>query len=291
MAELMQVKCLPCLDGWKEAAFVGYFGPIGVGTLYWTSEALEYLPDTERRAHLREVLMPINYFLIVFSVLVHGTSISFFQASRTVIGKGHPKPKDDPPIPIRPGADLYITPSRAPSRGDLSLSRVSTRRQSAREYLARHISIPSLGDARPDQYRSQLDLALERSNTRRQSARDLDRTATLSPSLDAERDSDEGPKFPMSGRSRTFSQPAHMEGSHSIERSRTQPVPPTIQLTSVTPTTSDTAGLGSSAAARKQRRDWLRRGRIARGEAVGDEESDHAEEAGAGDGKDASDRV
>lgn len=25
----LQARLMPCLDGWKEAAFVGYFGPIG----------------------------------------------------------------------------------------------------------------------------------------------------------------------------------------------------------------------------------------------------------------------
>ena len=243
--------------------------------------------------------MPINYFLIVFSVLVHGTSISFFQASRTVIGKGHPKPTEDPPIPIRPGADLYITPSRAPSRGDLSLSRISTRRQSAREYLSRHISIPSQGDARPDQYRSQLDLALERSNTRRQSARDyLDRTLTLSPSIldNANRESDDDPKSAEPTprlRIRTLSQPGPvpMEGSHSIERSRTQPVTPSKQPSPITPSVPASPGLGSTAAAQRARRDWLRRGRIARGEVVSDDDDGEGEDTGVGNGKDASDRV
>lgn len=247
--------------------------------------------------------MPINYFLIVFSVLVHGTSISFFQASRTVIGKGHPTPKEDDPIPIRPGADLYITASRAPSRGDLSLSRVSTRRQSARDYLSRHISIATNNETRPDQYRSQLDLALERSNTRRASARDyLDRTLTLSPSIvdSAARDGDDDPKTAVaspSGRVRTLSFPVQeaMTGSHSIERSRTQPNAPSVQISPITPTTPGSPGLGSTAAQRRARGEWLRRGRLARGEAVSDDGEEEEEEGEEGQGaartKDASDNV
>lgn len=157
-----------------------------MGTLYWTSEALHYLPHSPRRDHLREVLLPINYFLIIFSVLVHGTSISIFQGTRSALGKGHPTPKDDDPIPIRPGADIYI--SRAQSRGDrgadLSLTRTSTRRAPAKEYLSRHISIPS-ASGRGDQYRSQLDLALDRVSTRRQTAKGYLSTINLSLSPDA----------------------------------------------------------------------------------------------------------
>jgi len=221
---------------------------------------MEYLPDTPNRQHLREVLLPINYFLIVFSVLVHGTSIGIFQATRSVVGKGHPAPKDDPPIPIRPGADIYISASNLHSRGDLSLSRTSTRRQSAREYLSRHISIPNQGDARPNAYRSQLDLALERSNTRRASARDyLDRTVTIDPeAIGADRcDSDDDPK-----------------SLKSPVRSRTRSPPPPRRTTSnlSIPRTDTINSVHSGSSNRTPRLDWIRRGKMARGEPVSDDE-------------------
>lgn len=267
---------MPALSGWKEAAFVGYFGPIGelsiflppssadhrgVGTLYWTSEALEYLPDTPNRQHLREVILPINYFLIVFSVLVHGTSIGIFQGTRSVVGKGYPEPKDDPPIPSRPGAEVYIAVSNLQSRGDLSLSRTSTRRQSARDYLSRHLSIPEQGDPRSNAYRSQLDLALERSNTRRASAREnLDRTVTLDArSFDAaSRCREEESKSPRSPiRSRTRSPPATTGTTSNLSISHTDTV--------------NSGRRGSST--RRPRLDWVRRGKMARGMPMSDEES------------------
>jgi hypothetical protein len=242
----------------------------GVGTLYWTSEALEYLPDTPNRQHLREVILPINYFLIVFSVLVHGTSIGMFQASRSIVGKGHPEPKDEPPIPIRPGADIYISASNLHSRGDLSLSRTSTRRQSAREYLSRHISIPNQGDGRPSAYRSQLDLALERSNTRRASARDyLDRAITIDPAaLDADyRDSDDDPKSLKSpNRSRTRSPPPPIRIT-----SNPAPIRTTSNL-SIPRTNTDPVSASSGSNHRVSRLDWIRRGKMARGEPISDDE-------------------
>jgi hypothetical protein len=245
----------------------------GVGTLYWTSEALEYLPDTPNRQHLREVILPINYFLIVFSVLVHGTSIGMFQASRSIVGKGHPEPKDEPPIPIRPGADIYISASNLHSRGDLSLSRTSTRRQSAREYLSRHISIPNQGDGRPSAYRSQLDLALERSNTRRASARDyLDRTITIdSPALDADqRDSEDdpkSPKFPIRSRTRSPPPPIRITSNPPPIRTTSNL---SIPRTNTDPVSASSGHSGSSH--RVSRLDWMRRGKMARGEPISDDE-------------------
>lgn len=294
----MQTRLLPAMDGWKQTAFVGYFGPIGVGSLYWTQEALEWVPDTPNRAHLRNVLMPVSYFLILFSVLVHGLSIALFQGTRTAIGKGHPEPKEEAPIPIRPGADIYISPSHigGQSRTDLSLSRTSTRRQSAREYLSRHISVPSQGPTRPAAYRSQLDLALERSNTRRTSAREyLDRARSVSPDAYddalARDDSNEDPDLdskttsketrsstaipaPVATRRRSSaSSPADAPSNSSASLDDT----PSISANDYAnvPPRSKRGYTGDSASSsRLARLEWIRRGRLARGERVSDDERD-----------------
>lgn len=54
----------------------------GVGTLYWTTEALEALPHNDR-SRLREVLMPVTFFLILISVVIHGFSIPIIT---TIVG-------------------------------------------------------------------------------------------------------------------------------------------------------------------------------------------------------------
>lgn len=237
----------------------------GVGTLYWTAEALESLPDTPNRRHLRNVLTPITYFLILLSVLVHGTSIGFFQATRSFMGKGHPEPQDDPPIPIRPGAEIYISASNIQSRNELTLSRTSTRRQSAREYLSRHVTIPNHGDNRPNAYRSQLDLALERSNTRRASARDyLDRSVTIDPeAYNLDRDSMNDPKslkIPVRSRTRSPPPTTRTTSDQSIQRS------------DIGPTSATSGHTENGRSNRVSRLDWIRRGKMARGELVSDEE-------------------
>jgi len=199
-----------------------------------------------------------------------------FQASRSIVGKGHPEPNDDPPIPIRPGADLYISASNMHSRGDLSLSRTSTRRQSAREYLSRHISIPNQGDTRPSAYRSQLDLALERSNTRRASARDyLDRTVTIDSAAldDDQRHSEDDPKslkYPFRARTRSPPPPTRITSNPA-------PICTTSNL-SIPRTNTDPVSTASGSSHRVSRLDWIRRGKMARGEPVSDEEESLSEE-------------
>jgi hypothetical protein len=147
----------------------------------------------------------------------------------------------------------------------LSLSRTSTRRQSAREYLSRHISITTQVEARPSAYRSQLDLALERSNTRRASARDyLDRTVTIDPEAYGHgvRESMDDPKTPTSSmRVRTQSPPPprRRDSNLSIQRTETEPV-------------SISSGKSGASTNRIPRLDWIRRGKLARGEPVSDEE-------------------
>lgn len=105
--------------------------------------------------------MPINYFVIFFSVLVHGTSIFLFQGTQSAFGKGHPGQKDG-----------HISPCNLRSRDGSSLSHGTTRRKSARDYLSSHMTIPSGSQHRPNAYRSQFDLAMERALSRRTSAHD-----------------------------------------------------------------------------------------------------------------------
>ncbi|KAK4688341.1 sodium/hydrogen antiporter, partial [Tremellales sp. Uapishka_1] len=69
------VHWIPALPTWREAAFAGFFGPIGVGAVYYVQVALEKIPDDGTRDHLRQVITPVVYFLILTSVIVHGITI------------------------------------------------------------------------------------------------------------------------------------------------------------------------------------------------------------------------
>lgn len=81
-------KIVPALRTWREAIFCGWFGPIGVGALFYYTEALKNFEEDGPQAHVRAVLAPVVYFMILASVFVHGFTIPLFHigtfASRTL---------------------------------------------------------------------------------------------------------------------------------------------------------------------------------------------------------------
>ncbi|KAG8742828.1 hypothetical protein FRC10_000874 [Ceratobasidium sp. 414] len=58
-------KLVPAIPSFKEALFVGWFGPIG---------ALEYLPK-DSREQVKLTIEPIVYFMVFTSILVHGVTV------------------------------------------------------------------------------------------------------------------------------------------------------------------------------------------------------------------------
>ncbi|KXJ88848.1 Cation/H+ exchanger [Microdochium bolleyi] len=79
-ALLLCYRAMPrAVRTWREALFVGYFGPIGVGAVYYlqSTRHVYFDPDLGDPASrkLLEALSPIVYFLVLFSIVVHGLSI------------------------------------------------------------------------------------------------------------------------------------------------------------------------------------------------------------------------
>ena len=68
-------KVIPALRNWKEAAFTGWFGPIGVGAVYYIEVALREVPEDHTRTHMREIINPVVLFCVFSSVLTHGITI------------------------------------------------------------------------------------------------------------------------------------------------------------------------------------------------------------------------
>ncbi|KAL2756069.1 hypothetical protein ACRALDRAFT_2027700 [Sodiomyces alcalophilus JCM 7366] len=78
---LLTYRFMPhSIRNWKEALFVGYFGPIGVGAAFYVEHTRHVYPrldttnDTEVNDMLR-ALAPTVYWLAFFSIVVHGLSI------------------------------------------------------------------------------------------------------------------------------------------------------------------------------------------------------------------------
>ncbi|KAJ3217214.1 hypothetical protein HDU81_000888, partial [Chytriomyces hyalinus] len=59
-------RWIPSLKNQKEAFFAGWFGPIGAGAIFYAHLAVVYLE------YPHEKILPIVYFIVVASVLVHG---------------------------------------------------------------------------------------------------------------------------------------------------------------------------------------------------------------------------
>ncbi|KAK8112995.1 hypothetical protein PG984_013521 [Apiospora sp. TS-2023a] len=84
-ALLMTYKAMPsCIKNWKEAFFMGYFGPIGVGAIFYVEHTKHLFPPLksadEGEANLLKALAPCVYFLVLFSMVVHGLSIPALDA-------------------------------------------------------------------------------------------------------------------------------------------------------------------------------------------------------------------
>ncbi|KAH7233076.1 Cation/H+ exchanger [Fusarium tricinctum] len=64
---------------WKEAVFMGYFGPIGAGAVFYVEHARHLFPHDgegdKEETDLVRAMGPTVYWLVLFSIIVHGLSI------------------------------------------------------------------------------------------------------------------------------------------------------------------------------------------------------------------------
>ena len=64
---------------WKEALFMGYFGPTGAGAVFYVEHTRHLFPELgegdEEETNLVRAMIPCVYFLVIFSIVVHGLSI------------------------------------------------------------------------------------------------------------------------------------------------------------------------------------------------------------------------
>lgn len=80
-AIMLLYKAIPtCVANWKEGLFMGYFGPIGVGAIFYAEHTKHLFPHIgetgdEGSDNLLRALAPSVYFLVLFSIIVHGLSI------------------------------------------------------------------------------------------------------------------------------------------------------------------------------------------------------------------------
>ncbi|KAF9192385.1 hypothetical protein BGZ51_005214 [Haplosporangium sp. Z 767] len=81
---LIMKPLIPALSSYREAAFAGWFGPIGVGAVFFTKVTAvnlspEHLGENpyngDRLNRVRDVIFPVVMFLVLSSVLIHGITV------------------------------------------------------------------------------------------------------------------------------------------------------------------------------------------------------------------------
>ncbi|KAM0348699.1 hypothetical protein ACHAPU_004134 [Fusarium lateritium] len=87
---------IPDVKTWREALFAGHFGPIGVGAIFVAILARAELehdepvplsempPETAEHYELIYLVWPIVCFMVVTSILVHGSSIAVFTLGKRI---------------------------------------------------------------------------------------------------------------------------------------------------------------------------------------------------------------
>lgn len=87
---------IPDVKTWREALFAGHFGPIGVGAIFIAILARAELETEETtplavlpgpdfpHANIIELIWPITTFLVITSIVVHGSSIAVFTLGKHI---------------------------------------------------------------------------------------------------------------------------------------------------------------------------------------------------------------
>jgi len=87
---------IPDIKTWREALFAGHFGPIGVGAIFVaimaraeletdTTTPLAVLPEPGfEHLNIIELIWPITTFLVICSIVVHGSSIAVFTLGKRI---------------------------------------------------------------------------------------------------------------------------------------------------------------------------------------------------------------
>ncbi|ORY22016.1 Sodium/hydrogen exchanger family-domain-containing protein [Naematelia encephala] len=145
-AMLLLYKFIPDIKTFREAAFTGWFGPMGVGAIFIITLARTELPTDDPDANqdqitlLRATMIPVVSFLVLSSVISHGLSIPFFSLSRrvhsiTYTWSRNPSMdtrRDNEPAwttharRVIPGQEIVINRDDDAEEGDLGLRRSDT---------------------------------------------------------------------------------------------------------------------------------------------------------------------
>ncbi|KAJ1765457.1 hypothetical protein LPJ74_006338 [Coemansia sp. RSA 1843] len=83
---VLLTRITPAFRNYKQSLFAGWFGPIGVGAIFFAEIVLEEIESEPQNFHIRsrEIIQPIVMFLIFTSVLVHGITVPLMYIGKVV---------------------------------------------------------------------------------------------------------------------------------------------------------------------------------------------------------------
>ncbi|KAI8086557.1 Cation/H+ exchanger, partial [Halteromyces radiatus] len=82
---LLLKPVMPAMKTYREALFSGWFGPMGVGAVFLSKIAKEQLTKVYGEEPISvQVINPVVLFIVLSSVLVHGTTIPLFKLGKRI---------------------------------------------------------------------------------------------------------------------------------------------------------------------------------------------------------------
>ncbi|CAG8485808.1 2716_t:CDS:10 [Ambispora leptoticha] len=81
---LILYRWIPAIQTYREAVFSGWFGPIGVSAIFYATFAQQKFDKGGDNELCREIIVPIVYFIVLTSALVHGCTIPVFKISQRI---------------------------------------------------------------------------------------------------------------------------------------------------------------------------------------------------------------
>ena len=95
---LLLKPIIPDVKTWREALFAGHFGPIGVGAIFAAilaraeleTHSTQPLPEVklpepgDEEFYVIRVIWPVTTFIVISSILVHGSSIAVFTLGKRI---------------------------------------------------------------------------------------------------------------------------------------------------------------------------------------------------------------
>ncbi|CAG8699366.1 4665_t:CDS:10 [Acaulospora morrowiae] len=78
------MRKIPALKTYREGLFAGWFGPIGVGAIFYGELTKEALEKYDAHSVAQEIVKPVVFFLVLSSIVVHGISIPLMKIGKRV---------------------------------------------------------------------------------------------------------------------------------------------------------------------------------------------------------------